>query len=254
MLLFAIYRGSILAVIPLLTVFISVKCAIFTLSLLAQHDIVRLFSGIEVYVTVVLYGAGIDYCMFLMARYKEELDRGASLDEAIAISVGRVGHALAASAATVACGIGMMIFTQFGKFQQAGVAMSSSLIFVLAASLTLTPALLRLAGRWTFWPRVQTERLTMVQGWVSPTTFISRLLEREWFGQFWDKVGKALLKRPGTIWLISFSLMLPFAIVAYLSQNKLSYGLLSELPKNDSSVVGAAAVAIAFSRGASWDP
>jgi RND superfamily putative drug exporter len=248
-LLFAIYRAPILAVIPLLTVFISVKIAILVLSILAKDDWIRLFSGIETYVTVVLYGAGVDYCMFLMSRYKEELDNGATFDEAIAISVSRVGHALAASAGTVMCGIGMMYFTQFAKFQQAGIAMASSLIFVLAAALTLTPALLRLAGRWTFWPRVQTERLTMVQGWVSPTTFISRLLEREWFGQFWDKVGNALLKRPGTIWLISFSLMLPFAVVAYFSQNNLSYGLLSELPKNDSSVVGAAAVETHFPAG-----
>ena len=43
--------------------------------------------------------------------------------------------------------------------------------------------------------------------------------------------------------------MTPFAIVAYLSQNKLSYGLLSELPKNDSSVVGAAAVESHFPSG-----
>lgn len=244
-LLFAIYRAPILAVIPLLTVFISVKCAILTLSILAQHNIVQLFSGVEVYVTVVLYGAGIDYCMFLMARYKEELDRGASFDEAIAISVGRVGHALAASAATVACGIGMMVFTQFGKFQQAGIAMSSSLIFVLAASLTLTPALLRLAGKYTFWPRHE----GTAQGWISPTSMLSRLLEREWGGQFWDKIGHALLKRPGTIWVISFLCMTPFAVIAYLYQDKLSYGLLSELPKTDSSVIGTAAVQSHFTPG-----
>jgi len=248
-LLFAIYRAPILAVIPLATVYISVKIAIMVLSLLAQAGWIQLFSGIEVYVTVVLYGAGVDYCMFLMSRYKEELDNGASFDEAIAISVSRVGAALAASAGTVMCGIGMMCFTQFAKFQQAGIAMSSSLIFVLAAALTLTPALLRLAGKWTFWPRMQTERLAAAQGWVSPTSLISRLIEREWFGQFWDKIGSVLLKRPGTIWVVAFLLMTPFAIVAYLSQNKLSYGLLSELPKTDSSVVGAAAVQTHFAAG-----
>ena len=46
----------------------------------------------------------------------------------------------------------MMVFTRFGKFQEAGVAMSFSLVIVLAAALTLTPALLRLAGHWAFWP------------------------------------------------------------------------------------------------------
>ena len=85
--------------IPLLTVFVSVEIALHILCILAGKGYVTLFAGIEVYVTVVLYGAGIDYCMFLMARYKEELDNGATFEEAIATSVSKVGHALAASAA-----------------------------------------------------------------------------------------------------------------------------------------------------------
>jgi RND superfamily putative drug exporter len=249
LLLLAIYRAPILAIIPLLTVFVSVEIALHLLCILAKAGYVTLFGGIEVYVTVVLYGAGIDYCMFLMARYKEELDNGASFEEAIAISVSRVGHALAASAGTVMCGIGMMIFCRFGKFQDAGIAMSSSLVFVLAASLTMTPALMMLAGRWAFWPHVQTERLSKVQGWVSPTSLVNRLLEREWFGAIWGKIGDALIARPGTIFLLAVLLMTPFAVIAVLFQDKLSYGLLSELPKNDSCVVGAAAVQAHFPPG-----
>lgn len=248
-LLFIIYRAPILAVIPLVTVAISVKIALLVLAILAQRGIVTVFSGIEVYVTVVLYGAGVDYCMFLMARYKEELDNGATFDEAIAISVGRVGHALAASAGTVMCGIGMMVFTRFGKFQDAGIAMSSSLIFVLAASLTLTPALLRLAGRWTFWPRVQSHRLSNIQGWISPTSALSRLMEREWFGQVWEKIGRALVARPGTIWITAILLMAPFTVIAIMWQHNLSYGLLSELPPTDPCVVGSAAVQAHFPAG-----
>jgi putative drug exporter of the RND superfamily len=248
-LLFAIYRAPILAVIPLITVFVSVEIALKLLCILARYHYVTLFGGIEVYVTVVLYGAGIDYCMFLMARYKEELDNGATFAEAIATSVNKVGHALAASAGTVMLGIGMMIFCRFGKFQDAGIAMSSSLIFVLAASLTMTPALLMLVGRWAFWPRVQTERLSTVQGWVSPTSMVSRLLDRDWFGNMWGKIGDALLKRPGTIFLVAVLLMTPFAVIAVMYQDKLSYGLLTELPKNDPCVVGAAAVQAHFPPG-----
>jgi len=249
LLLLAIYRAPIVAVIPLVTVLVSVKIAILILSLFATIDWVRLFSGLEVYVIVVCYGAGIDYCMFLMSRYKEELDNGATFDEAIAISVSRVGHALAASAGTVMCGIGMMYFTRFGKFQEAGIAMSFSLVFVLTASLTLTPALLRLAGRWTFWPHVQTERLSAAQGWIAPTSLISRLFEREWLGPVWDKIGNALLVRAGRIWIAAFLLMTPFAVVALVWQHKLSYGLLSELPATDPSVSGAAAVQAHFPAG-----
>jgi putative drug exporter of the RND superfamily len=248
-LLLAIYRAPILAVIPLLTVFVSVEIAMHLLCILAGKGYVTLFAGIEVYVTVVLYGAGIDYCMFLMARYKEELDNGATFEEAIATSVSKVGHALAASAGTVMLGIGMMIFCRFGKFQDAGIAMSSSLIFVLAASLTMTPALLMLVGRWAFWPSVQTARLSAAQGWVSPTSMVSRLLQKDWFGNFWGNIGEALLKRPGTIFVTAVLLMTPFAVIAVLCQDKLSYGLLSELPKTDACVVGAADVQAHFPPG-----
>jgi putative drug exporter of the RND superfamily len=248
-LLFAIYRAPILAVIPLLTVFVSVEIALHLLCILAKAGYVTLFGGIEVYVTVVLYGAGIDYCMFLMARYKEELDHGATFEEAISTSVNKVGHALAASAGTVMLGIGMMVFCRFGKFQDAGIAMSSSLIFVLAASLTMTPALLMLAGRWAFWPHMQTGSLSAVQGWVSPTSMVSRVLDREWLGNIWGRVGNALVARPGTIFLLAVALMAPFAVVAIMFQDKLSYGLLSELPANDPCVVGSAAVQAHFPPG-----
>ncbi|MGE3316558.1 MAG: MMPL family transporter [Planctomycetaceae bacterium] len=248
-LLLAIYRAPILALIPLVTVFVAVKIAIFTLSILARAGIVELFNGIEVYVTVVLYGAGVDFCMFLMARYKEELDSGKPFDEAIASSVGNVGEAITASAGTVMFGIGMMVFAQFGKFQQAGIAMSMSLMFTLAAALTFAPALMALTGRWAFWPRLQTERVSGGQGWISPTSVVARIMEKEWFAGLWHKVGELILARPGTIFAASMLLMTPFAVISILYMDHLSYGLLSELPSTKPSVVGAKAIQKHFPAG-----
>src|SRR5437588_12398334 len=114
---------------------------------------VNLFQVIQIYITILAYGAGVDYCLFLTARYKEELDRGASLPDAVAHAIGSVGSALVASAGTVMCGIGMMVFAEFGKFHEAGIAIPLSLFLVLCATLTFSSALLRLAGRWAFWPR-----------------------------------------------------------------------------------------------------
>jgi uncharacterized membrane protein YdfJ with MMPL/SSD domain len=137
-LLLLIYRAPLLVLIPLATVFVSVELALDLLAILAREGYVGLFSGIEVYSTVVMYGAGIDYCMFLISRYKEELDGGATFEEATGESIAKVGAALAASAGTTMVGIGMMVFADFGKFRQAGVAMSFGLFFVLLASLTFT--------------------------------------------------------------------------------------------------------------------
>jgi len=249
-LLIVIYRAPVLALIPLITVFISTKIAIALLSLLAQAGIVNLFSGIQTYVTVVLYGAGVDYCLFLIARYKEELDHGSTMSEAIYQSVTKVGSALAASAGTTICGIGMMVFAQFGKFQQAGIAVSFGLFVVLIAALTFTPALLLLFNRWAFWPRVKTERISATAGWISAANIMERILEGNWFRHAWRWVAEVQVRKPGTCWLICMGLMLPFAIISIMSLHNLSYGLLSELPAETPSVVGTKAVQQHFPAGA----
>jgi RND superfamily putative drug exporter len=249
-LLLLIYRAPLLVVIPVATVALSVTIALNILAYLASQGWVELFDGVKIYVQVVMYGAGVDYCMFLMARYKEELDAGASYDEAVQASVGKVGAALAASAGTTIVGLGMMVFAQFGKFQQAGVAMSFSLIFVLAAALTFAPAMLRLFGRWAFWPQVRSEQIPRVGGWVSPTSLIHRLMQSGAFRGFWEKIGRQLRARPGAVWLASVAVMAPFAVIALIYHNYLSFGLLSELPATDPSVVGTRAVQQHFPAGA----
>lgn len=241
-LLILIYRAPILAFIPLITVFIAVKTSLGILSILSTWGLVTLFNGSEIYVTVVMYGAGVDYCMFLMARYKEELDGGASLSEAMTGSIEKVGAALAASAGTTTVGIGMMVFAEFGKFRQAGVAMSFSLVIVLIACLTFTPSLLRMFGRWAFWPKVARESLAEPPGWISPTRFAFRLLDRRRLRRIWEDLADSISRRPGTWWLATVGLMLPTAIVGVVCYNKLTYGLLEELPVSTLSVQGARAV------------
>lgn len=247
-LLGAIYRSPALAFIPLVTVVVAVKLSMSVLILMSTQKWVVLFQGIESYVAVLMYGSGVDYCLFLIARYKEEIDAGVSYDEAVSNSVAKVGAAIAASAGTVICGIGMMIFAEFGKFRDAGVAISFGLTIVLIASLTFTPALLRLTGKWAFWPQLRTERVS--GGWISSTSLWSRLNEIHWLQNTWEIVGRALLKMPMTIWLASMLLMLPFAIVGVLFYSHLSYGLLSDLSASSPSVQGTQAVRDHFPAGA----
>ncbi len=249
-LLIAIYRAPLLALIPLITVFVSVKLSMSLLILLAQRKLAILFPGAETYVTVLVYGAGVDYCLFLIDRYKEELDDGTSFDEAVTNCVAKVGAAIAASAGTVICGIGMMMFAEFGKFRQAGFAISFGLVVVLLASLTFTPALLRLTGRWAFWPQMRTERVSSMGGWLPTATLSSRLGQVRWLQNIWDTVGQILLRCPMTVWLLSIALMLPFATVGVMFFSHLSYGLLSDLPATSISVQGTRSVREHFPAGA----
>ncbi|NOX56133.1 MAG: MMPL family transporter [Planctomycetes bacterium] len=248
-LLVLIYRSPLLAIIPLLTVFIAVETALAVLAHLAAFGIVELFRGIQIYTTVLSYGAGVDYCLFLISRYKEELDEGADASRAVANALAKVGAALTASAGTVICGIGMMSFAEFGKFRQAGHAISLGLFFVLLAALFFAPAVLRLAGRWAFWPYVTSERLARTAGWISAASPIGRLLDRDIAQVFWERASDIVRRKPATVLGVSVALMLPFALIAAIFFHHLSYGLLSELPQDFASVQGAQAVQKHFPAG-----
>lgn len=241
-LLILIYRSPVLALIPLITVAVATEFSLALLALLAQAGWLGLFNGIEVYVKVLCYGAGVDYCLFLIARFKEELDESDDSSSAVASSIGKVGDALVASACTVMCGIGMMIFADFGKFRQAGVAITIGLAIVLLASLTFTPALLRMCGRWAFWPHVATKKVQNAGGWLSATGLMGSLLRRNFFEMIWKKTSELIVARPAFVLSLSTALMLPFAVIAIVCFSNLSYGLLSELPQRNASVQGALAV------------
>ena len=250
-LLLIIYQAPILAAIPLFTVAVSVVIAKALVVLMAQTPGLnyRIFFGMEVYITVVTYGTGIDYCLFLIARYKEELDKGLPLPRALSATLSQVGAAVTASALTVICGIGMMVFAQFGKFREAGIGISLSLCVGLLASLTLAPALLRLCGRLAFWPHARTERIPAESGSAGGTTLINRLGPRGKIQVLWEKVGAVLLERPGQILALCFAVMLPFAMLGIYRYEYLSYGLLSELQPTKKSVEGAKAVQAHFPAG-----
>ena len=145
-LLLVYYRWPFIALVPLVTLSIAYQVALRLLAMFAQAGYVDLFRGLEVYTSVVVYAAGVDYNLFLISRYQEELEGGTPLGEAMAQALGRIGGALSASAATVICGIGTLMFAEFGKFRDAGFAISFSLLVMMCATMSLTPGLLRLAG------------------------------------------------------------------------------------------------------------
>lgn len=126
--------------------------ALRLLGLLSEAVHLNLYKGTQLYVTVVGYGAGVDYCLFLIARSKEEWETGARARVGVCEAIARVGPAVTASAATVVVGIAMMGFADFGKIRQAGLGIAFSLAVVLVAALTLAPALLCLTGRFALWP------------------------------------------------------------------------------------------------------
>ncbi len=244
-----IYRAPIMALIPLTTVILVLKMVISILSLLAEHQVMGVFQSMDIYVTVVTYGAGVDYCLFLIARYREELEAGLHYDEALTNAVAKTVAPLTASAGTSIVGIGMMIFTDYKKFQQAGTGIAFGIFIALIATLTLTPTLLRLMGKWAFWPKIAQENPGENPGWVSRSSLFSRLLESNPLEKLWKKLALVISGIPGKLLFGFIGLMMPFALIAIYCFNFLSYGLLSELPDDARSVVGTRAVQKHFPAG-----
>ena len=189
--LLLVYRSPLLALIPLLTIGIATWVAMQVLALVTLIPGVQLVNVSQVFAIVLIFGAGTDYCLFLIARYREELETGDTPRSALGRSVRRVGGALAASAGTVMVGLGLMGFAEFGKIRSAGPVIALGLAIALAASLTLTPALLRLTGRAAFWPR----RIR-----TTPKT-----------DGVWEYLSRQVVKRPVLVWAVALLLLLPFA-------------------------------------------
>ncbi|MCK4601249.1 MAG: MMPL family transporter, partial [Phycisphaerae bacterium] len=105
----------------------------------------------RIFVFVLLYGAGVDYSLLLISRYRELLDTAAPHD-AVVKSLDATFPAIAASAGTDAAGLLMLCFAKFGIFRTTGPAVAMALVVAMLAAVTLVPALLAIVGPRLFWP------------------------------------------------------------------------------------------------------
>jgi RND superfamily putative drug exporter len=227
--LLLVYRAPLLALVPLATIAVSVWVALKLLALLTLIPGVHLVNVSKVFAIVILYGSGTDYCLFLISRYREELGAGRGLADSIRHGVAAVGGALAASAGTVVCGLGMMGFAEFEKVRCAGPAVALSLAVALAASLTLAPALLRLMGRAVFWPRGLPARP------AAPGEGV------------WNWVSRGVVARPVLIWSAAVLALLPLVVIGLRVVPV--YKPTGELQPSAASVRGLAAIGHHFTAG-----
>src|SRR5262249_30157279 len=96
--LLLVYRAPLLALVPLTTIAIAVWVALHILALCTLIPGFYLVNVSQIFAVVMLYGAGTDYCLFLVSRYREELTSGKPAARALCSGTSKVGAALAASA------------------------------------------------------------------------------------------------------------------------------------------------------------
>src|SRR5665811_1271095 len=150
--LLLVYRSPVSPLIPLSTIALAYLVSRSVVALLG--DGVMLISGYtNIFLVVILFGAGTDYCLFLISRFREELPAHRSPEEASTHTVRTVGETITSSAGTVVVGLSTMALAELGLFNTTGPSVAIGVVVALLAGLTFTPALLSLLGRRAFWPR-----------------------------------------------------------------------------------------------------
>ena len=230
--LLIVYRSPLLAMIPLLTIALSVVASLKGIALLTELPGItfQVINITRVFVVVVLFGAGTDYCLFLIARYREELARGRSRADALREAIIQVGAALIASAGTVIVGLGMLYFSSFAKIQYTGPAIALSLTMALVAALTLAPVLLSWSRGAIFWPFKPPHH----EKGADPE---AESLEQIPMTGFWIRVADLVVTYPIMILTVCLAGLIPLAIIG--AQTKASYSQLADLDPDRPSVIGA---------------
>jgi RND superfamily putative drug exporter len=237
LLLIITYRSPVLFMVPLLVVGVADRLA----SVIATHVMAGLdvaFSAATTSIlSILVFGAGTDYALLLISRYRAELATHESRYAAMTIALRRTAEAVLTSAATVVLGVLTLLLSLTPSTRALGVACAIGIAVASVFVLVVLPALLVCFGRWVFWPRIP--RVT------SGDT--DAAIERS----IWFRVGTFVSRRPRTI--IAGSL----AVVAVAAT-----GLFGISPGLDTAegfkdkpeaVLGAERLAASFPAGAS-DP
>ena len=171
-LLLLIYRSPALALLPLAGVGWTLLVAQSLAAILADSFGLSLNGQVTALMSVLMFGAGTDFTLFIVARYREELRRQPDRWQAMQESLRRIGPAIASSGGTTIAAMLALLLATFGSFQAMGPVLAMAIFLMLIAGLTLIPALTVLLGRAAFWPGrmhvTGTER-SRIWTWVANT-------------------------------------------------------------------------------------
>lgn len=191
------YRSPVLWALPIFCAVVSLGIAMGLLYLLAKYADMTINGQTQFIMTVLVIGAGTDYALLLVARYREELRRHEDRHEAMAFALHRAAPAIFASASTVVVGLLCLMFAELNSTAGLGPANAVAVAVTFVVMVTLLPALLVICGRWVFWP------------------FIPRFgSEEPTESGFWARTGNRIAPRPRAVWIFTTIALLVVALGA----------------------------------------
>ena len=214
------YRSPILWLLPVVSAGVALTTAQAVVYFAAKYGDLTVNGQSQGILTVLVFGAGTDYALLLVARYREELRRHEDRHEAMAFALHRAAPAIVASAATVVLGMLCLLFAEMNSTAGLGPVAAIGIGVGLLVMITLLPALLVITGRWVFWPaRPQF-------GSAEPTS-----------SGLWARVGRRIAVRPRAVW-VGTAAALGVACLGMLTLD--AHGLTTEASytKDFDSIVG----------------
>jgi RND superfamily putative drug exporter len=223
--LLIIYRSPVSPIIPLLTIGLAYFISRGVVAFLGSGPLtISMYTN--VFLIVVLFGAGTDYCLFLISRFREEMADVDSPGPAVKTTVRTIGETIASSAGTVIVGLAMMAAAELGLYNTTGPSIAIGVAIALLAGLTFTPALLAVLGHYAFWPR-------------KARHIGERGLWHSWAGR--------VIGRPVAALLVPVIVLVPLAV--YGAGLVRDFDLLGDLPKEDETRQGFDVLATHFGPG-----
>ena len=179
--------------IPLLFAACTIEGTLGLVFLFAHH--VTMATYVTNLVQLIGLGIAIDYSLLIVYRFREELARGGSKDDAVVRTMATAGRAVVFSGATVAIGLALLLFMPSPFMRSMGIGGFLIPLVSIAAAVTLQPALLSLYGR---------RGTKRVRVW--------RFGEEGSRRGFWERLSAAIMRRPlaflaaGAVLLVAFAL------------------------------------------------
>ncbi|WKK73001.1 MMPL family transporter [Rathayibacter oskolensis] len=198
-LLIATYRSPILWIVPLAVVGIADGLARIVVAALADALGLSIDASVSGILSVLVFGAGTNYALLLVARYREELLHEEDRHRAMTTAVRSAGPAIAASGGTVALSLLTLLLAELAGNRALGFACAIGVVIAIVFALVVLPSALVLCGRGLFWPFV-------------PRPDAAGAPPRK--DGLWTRLGRGVARRPGRV-----------AIVATVGLALLSLGL-----------------------------
>lgn len=186
LLLIITYRSPVLWLAPLLVIGFADRVAAVVGSAVADAVGMTPDGSTSGITSVLVFGAGTNYALLLISRYREELGRSPSHRDALEIALRRAGPAIIASNATVVLALLTLLLASSPSTRSLGVQAAAGLVVAAVFVLLVLPPLLDIFGRKLFWP------------------FIPRVGDRALTDSgVWHRVAAAVARRPARVSVVS---------------------------------------------------